>query len=120
AHEPALLPQLAAQRLLVRLARLMPAAGSDPPPAVLVPVAEEQRPARVVDEQRADAESLRQPRGAAGELAEPAQTLAPWNRRIRGGGGRQDEELRLAERARLHAELGAFAERAAVRLLADE
>src|SRR5205823_1462086 len=118
--QPALLAQLAPQRLLVRLARLLAAAGRHPPPAVLVAVPKEQRAARIVDEQRTDAESLRQPGCAAGELAEPAQTLAPRNRRIRGGRRRQDEELRLAEPALLHTKLGAFAERAAVHLLADE
>src|SRR5439155_17575118 len=39
---------------------------------------------------------------------------------VRGGRRRQDEELRLAEPALLHTELGAFAECAAIRLLADE
>ena len=120
AGEPALLGELAPQRLLVRLAGLLPATGGHPPPAVLVAVAEEQRPTRLVDDERADALPLRQPRRAPGKVAEPAQSLGPRDRRVRGRGGREHEDPRLAERPLLHAELGPLAERAAVRLLADE
>jgi hypothetical protein len=58
--------------------------------------------------------------GQARELTEPRQALLPRHRRVRGRGGREHEEPGVAERALLHAELGALAERAAVGLFADE
>src|SRR5262249_9052040 len=62
----------------------------------------------------------RQTARAAGELLEPAQALRPGHCGVRGRRGREHEELRLAEPPLLHPELGPLAERAAVRLLADE
>src|SRR5204863_4223703 len=54
------------------------------------------------------------------ELLEPTQSLLPRHRRVRGRGRGQHEEARLADDAVLHAEGRPLAERAAVRLLADE
>src|SRR5215210_5782513 len=58
--------------------------------------------------------------GCISETSEPPQPLGIRNRSIRRRRRRQDEELRLTEATLLRAELGALAERAAVRLLADE
>ena len=54
------------------------------------------------------------------EGLKPAQPLVPRHRRVGGRGRGKHEERRLAEAALLQPELGPLAERAAVRLLADE
>src|SRR5438067_11435118 len=92
AGEAALLLELAPQRLLVELTRLLPAARRDPPEAVVVAVAEEERAPRIVDDECADALPLREARGPAGELAEPPQPLGPRHGGIRGRGRRQHEQ----------------------------
>ena len=66
------------------------------------------------------ASRIGRPELAACELLEPAQPLRPRHGGVRGRGGRKDEEPRVAERPLLEAELRPHAERAAVRLLADE
>src|SRR5205814_10626452 len=81
--QAALLAQLAAQRLLVGLARLLPAARRDPPHPVLVAVAEEERPAFGVDDEPADADAQREPGGAARQVLEEAPPHGPRHARVR-------------------------------------
>src|SRR5262249_11799311 len=117
-----LLGELAAERFLGRLARFDRAAGRDPERRALpARPAEKERAVGLVQEERAHGRARQgRPVEPLRERSEPAEAL-----RIREGGGRrgrrgQDEEAGVRERAILDAELGALAERAAVRLLADE
>src|SRR6202011_245187 len=87
---------------------------------VLVAVAEEQRPPRVVEHEPANALPFRSPRCATGELLEPAETGEPRHGGICGRRRRKHEEPRLPECPLLDAELRPLAECAPVRLLADE
>src|SRR5439155_9479129 len=96
--EADLLFELASERLLVGFPELAATAGRDPPVAVLVSVAEKKDAAAFVDDRRADRLPFRQPALASCELAEPAQPLLPWHRRVRGRCGREDEQACLAER----------------------
>lgn len=62
---------------------------------------------------------MRRPRQVV-ERSEPPQPLLPRHRGVRGRGRGQDEERRLGEAAALEPVLRPFAERPAIRLLADE
>src|SRR5215211_8646704 len=55
-----------------------------------------------------------------GQLLEPLLALGPRDGRVRGRRGREHEQPRAAEPALLLSEFGPLAERAVVRLLADE
>src|SRR4051794_39666200 len=81
-HETDLLLELATERLLVGFSFLAPAAGRDPPVAVLVAVAEEKDAAVVVHDGGANRLAFRQPALAPRELVEPAPPLVPRDRGV--------------------------------------
>src|SRR5207302_10016784 len=119
AAEPALLRELADDRRLVALAGVD--ASTRRGPELLVPQheAHEENVPVPVEDQRSRRAPEREPGRAPGELLEPAQPLGPRHGRVCRSSRREHEETRVLEPARLQAELGALAERAPIRLLAD-
>ena len=119
--EADLLGELAAEGLLLALARLDPAAGRRPPDVVgdRVLEAEEKHAVVGVDDERAHRRA-RDRLEPVVERAEPVEALGVRDGGVRGRGRGQDVESGRAERPHLRPELGALAEGAAVGLLADE
>ena len=118
--QPELFGELPAQGCLEVFALVDAAAGRGPPDlAFVVAELDEERALVLVEDERADrapVDGLER----VGEGAEPVEPLGdkgPLRSRVR---SRKNEEADVADRSLLRAVLGACAERAAVRLLADE